>query len=256
MENKDYPMVKYHYDMLRDDVSHVIKKLDRELAFYRLYYKEKAKGIEIIYDTPNNLLTGAGIVLSKQYENSKAFFKVRKFSYLPTELRKPSAKYYLAECNNRETPKDYPLQIATAINNAFSNIFTIDLVEVVKQTIPKYEIKVKGDVYTLTSGSGMKGSVMFETATYKDLLTGRKVKKKGATIALPSDPAFKKETEEVLDAVDRKCKELFPYKESRFEIAQRVLRPKVATGKSLSRKQIKEQLKKAENPQAEKTDES
>lgn len=243
MEDTVYPIIKHHYDMLRDDVSKVIKKLDRELAFYRFYFDSRVKGVEIIYDTPTDLLSSAGIVLSKQFENGKAFFKVRKLSYLPTELRKPSSKFYLAECSGKETPKDYPIQIASAINNAFSNVFTIDLVEVVKQTIPRYEIKVKGEFYTLTSGTGMKGSIMFENATYKDFSTGRKVKKKGATVALPSDPAFKKEVEEVLDAIERKCKELFPYNESRFEIAQRVLRPKRQTGPKLSRKEMKEKLK-------------
>ena len=50
MEVKKYPVVKHHYDMLRDDVSKVIKKLDRELAFYRFYFDSRVKGVEIIWD--------------------------------------------------------------------------------------------------------------------------------------------------------------------------------------------------------------
>lgn len=233
--------VKYHYDMIRNNEKQVIEKLDRELAFYRIYFEKKIKGLEIFYDTPNNLLSSAGIVLSKQFEDSSAFFKVRKLSYLPTELRKPSQKFSLAECNAKDTPKDYPLQIATAINNAFSNIFTIDLVEVVKQTVPKYEVKVKGNLYSLKSGSGMRGHILFEKVKYRDFVSGKKVKKQGATVMLPADPSFKKETQEVLDAVERKCKELLLYKESRFEIAQRVLNPKI-TNKKLNRKELKARL--------------
>ncbi len=235
---KKCPARKVHYDMIRNNQGSIISKLDRELGFYRIYFEKKIKGLEIIYDTPNNLLSSAGIVLSKQYESGKFFFKVKKLSYLPTEFRKPSEKFYLLECQPNESPKDYPLQISTAINNAFANVFTIDLVDVVKNTIPKYEIKIKGDLYILTSGLGMKGQIVFEKASYKDLLTNKKVKRLGATVTLPGDPAFKKETSEVLDAIERKCKELLIYQETRFEIAQRLLSPKHQTEK-LDKNKIK-----------------
>lgn len=235
-------LVKYHYDMIRNNENAIINKLDRELGFYRIYFEKKIKGLEIIYDTPNNLLSSAGIVLSKQFENGKAFFKVKKLSYLPTELRKPSEKHYISECATNETPKDYPLQISSAINNLFSNLFTIDLVDVVKQTIPKYEIKIKGNLYTLTSGTGMKGQIVFENAVYRNFQTGKKVKRQGTTISLPSDPAFNKERDEVLSAVERKCKELLIYNASRFEIAERLLRP-VTPAQKISQKSLKMQKK-------------
>lgn len=250
MENNQNETIKYHYDMLRDNFSAVIKKMDRELAYFRIYFKRRTKTVEVIYDTPTNLLSSAGIVLSKEFRDGKSFFKVKKISYLPTELRKPNRKFYNAECGSRETPKDYPIQIASAINNAFSNIFTIDLVEVVKQTTAIFEIKIKSEVYSLTSGGGMKGEVSLEKITYKDMQSGRKVKRKGVTVSLPDDPAFEKETAEVLDAIERKCKELFFYKESRFEIAQRLLRPKKSNEPKLSRREIRELQKRQ---QAEET---
>lgn len=220
----EYTPIKIHYDMIRDNEAQVVDKLDRELKFYRILFQKKIKGLEIIYDTPNCLLSGAGIVLSKQYDDGKAFFKVRRISYLPTEFRKPSQKFYLSQTNNRETPKDFPLQIATAINNAFSNVFTIDLVEVVKQTMPRYEIKLKGNLYSLTSGLGMKGQIVFEKVVYRDCINGRKVKHQSVTVTLPGDPAYKREVEEVQNAIEKSCKELLRYNESRFEIAQRILR--------------------------------
>ncbi len=213
--------------MVRNGENFILDKLDRALGFYRIYFDRKIDGWEIIYDTPNHLLSSAGIVLSKQYDG-EIYFKVRKISYLPSQLRKPSEKLYLAKCKKQESPKDYPLQIAKAINDAFANIFTIDLVEVVKQVIPIYEIKVKGNAYILTSGTGAKGQIVFEKARYRDLVGGRKVKTKGATVTLSGDPNDKKEAEEVLDAIERRCKELLMYEESRFEIAQRLLRPKSA----------------------------
>ena len=254
INNKKYPAIKVHYDMIRNNQSTIISKLDRELGFYRIYFEKKIKGLEIIYDTPNNLLSSAGIVLSKQYEKGKFFFKVKKLSYLPTELRKPSEKFYLLECLPNEAPKDYPLQLSTAINNAFSNVFTIDLVDVVKNTIPKYEIKIKGDLHILTSGLGMKGQIVFEKVSYKDMLTGKKVKRLGATVTLPGEPVFKKETAEVLDAIERKCKELLVYKETRFEIAERLLKPKPQPVKP-DKKDIKNRKKLKNRRKNQETDE-
>ena len=243
MDNNENAIIKYHFELLRDNVPRVLKKLDDELAYYRLYFEKNIKNVEVMFDTPTNLLSSAGIVLSKEYDGEKYSIKVKKISYLPTELRRPSKKFYSAECGKRELPKDYPIQIAGAINNAFSNLFTIDLVEVVKQTTAVYEIKVKGKRYNLTSGTGMKGNILYEKITYRDVQTGRKVKRKGFTISLPDSSIFQKETQEILDVVSRKVKELWPYNESRFELAQRLLRPKRKSGEKISRKELKAKLK-------------
>ena len=252
MEKTSYPQKKIHYAMIRNNGNEIISKLDNALGFYRIYFEKKIKGQETIYDTPNHLLSSAGIVLSKQYEDGVFSFKVRKLSYLPTEFRKPSEKFYLSKCKRNEAPKDYPLQIADAINNAFSNIFTIDLVDVVKQTIPIYEIKIVGNLYTLASGGGMKGQLVFEKATYKDLVVGKKVKCRGATVTFPGDPRFEKDYAEVVDAIEHRCKELLMFKESRFEIAQRLLRPKPAQPKAERpskkvKKSKKQNLEQSEN---------
>lgn len=243
--------INHHYEMIRKSQTQVIDKLDAELRFFRIYFDEKFSSIEIIYDTPNNLLTNAGIVLSKLYDGEKYFFRVRKQSYLPIELRKNAIKkYFISTCQPNHTPKDFPLQIASAINDAFQNIFTIDLVDVVKQTIPKYEIKVKGDIYTLASGNGMKGQLVFEKVIYKDFSTGRKVKQNCVNLRLPEGDQFAKEKEEVIDAIDRKCKELLPYSENRFEIARRLLKPRVNNEK-FDRKAFKQKIKEQSESEVE-----
>lgn len=247
----EYTPIKIHYDMIRDNEAQVVEKLDRELKFYRILYQKKIRGLEIIYDTPAGLLSGAGIVLSKQFDDNKAFFKVRRISYLPTEFRKPSQKFYLSETNKKDSPKDFPLQIATSINNAFSNVFTIDLVEVVKQTVPKYEIKLKGKLHSLTSGLGMKAQLVFERVIYRDCISGRKVKHHSVTITLPGDPKYKREVEEIERAVEKSCKELLRYNESRFEIAERLLKPRVQLSKAEKKALMEKERKKKELEQAE-----
>ena len=247
-KNKPVEEIKYHYDMIRDNKEKIADKLNLNLGFFSFRPQKNIKAIEIIYDTPNNLLSSAGIVLSKQIDEKGTFFKVRKISKLPTEMRRPSQKFELAKCGSKESPKDFALQVSSAINNSFYNIFTIDLAEVVKKTIPKIEIIVKGEVYEIVGGTGFKGSMMFENVIYKDLITHKKVKRKGVTVAFPSEQIYEKDRQDVLEGIERHCKELIPYKESRFEIASRVLAPKTSSGK-IGIKNLKEEArnKKQEN---------
>lgn len=217
---------KFHYDMIRNNEAKIVDKLNLNLGYFSFRPLKKMKAVEIIYDTPNNLLSSAGIILSKQFQEDKTYFKVRKISHLPSEAKKPSKKFELAKCGSKESPKDFALQVATAINNSFSNVFTIDLSEVVKNTIPKIEVVIKGNLYQIAGGTGFAGTLLFENVTYKDIIGHKKVKRKGVTLACPVDEKFEKDKDDLLEGIDRYCKELIPYRESRFEIAERLLFPK------------------------------
>ena len=216
---------KAHYLMLGKSFSKTLKKLDENLNYYRLINQGKFEGLEIIYDVDQKLLSNAGLVISKQYEKDKIYFKVRKISKLPGGFKRPSQKFYLGECEGTEAPKDFPMQIANAISNSYANVFTIDLVSVVRQTEPKYEIKVTGTKYRIVCGNGYSCEMLCENAVYKDLEKNKKVKRVGVTLVMPKENKYEKNNKEVMDAIEHYCKELVPYEQSRFEIAQRLLHP-------------------------------
>lgn len=241
-ENEISSEKRYHYDMLKNNESKVVDKLNLNLGFFSFRKKSKFKAVEVVYDTADNLLASAGIVLSKQFEANNTYFKVRKISRVQSELSRKSQKFEIAKCNAKQTPKDLAIQVATAINSYFSNIFTIDLSDVVKNTIPKVEITIKGNLYDVVGGTGFKGTVLFENVTYRDLTGRRKVKRNGFTFSCPNDNQHEKEVEEILRGIERYCKELIPYNESRFEIAQRLLHP--AVRRSVGIKNLKENQKK------------
>ena len=222
-KNKPIEEMKYHYDMIRDDEDKVVDKLNLNLGFFSFRPETKSKTIEIIYDTPNDLLSTAGIILSKQIDKDGAYFKVRKISSVATSKSRQSQKYDLAKCGIKESPKDFALQVSSAINNSFANIFTIDLAEVVKKTIPKMEIVVKGKNYQIFGGTGFQGEMIFEDVLYRDIITHKKAKRKGVTVIFTNDPRYEKDRTDVLEGIERYCKELIPYKETRFEIAKRIL---------------------------------
>lgn len=216
---------KIHYLILGTKFKKIKDKLDKNLNYYRIAFNGKFNGREIIYDVPSNMLSNAGLVLSKQYDDGKIFFKVRKISKLPGGYKRPSQKFTLGESEEAEAPKDFPMQIANAISNLYSNAFTIDLVSVVRQTVPKYQIDVKGDSYFIVGGTGYRAELLYEKAVYRDLENNKKVKRVGVTLIMPKDAKLEKENQYVMQAIDHYCKELVGYEQSRFEIAQRLLHP-------------------------------
>ncbi len=216
---------KVHYQLITGNFNKIYKKLDENLKFYKLVSDGKFKGNEIVYDVKNNLMSNAGLVLSKQFEGDKVFFKVRKISKLPGGYKRPSQKFFLGECEKTEAPKDFPTQIANAISNSYANVFTIDLVSIVRQTVPKIEITVTGEKYRFISGTGYECKLLHEFVVYKDLETNKKVKREGVAIIMSSEDKYEKFNKEIIDAIDHYCKELVPFEQSRFEIAQRLLHP-------------------------------
>lgn len=215
--------VMYYYDMLRDNQQHIIDKLENHLTFYRFSFSNKFKSHEIIYDTATNLLTSAGYVLSKIYENGKYYLMITKVSYLPKKFKKPSVVLFKAEISAQEQPTSYPIELAGVIGDSASGIFTVDLVEVLKVVYPKMQIDVVGDRYNIASGTGYKAEMFFENVCYKDLTARMKFKHKNVAFALSGAKSDEKSNREILGGVLRYCKELFPYEETRFEIARRVL---------------------------------
>lgn len=221
------PVKKIHYLLLGGNWRKTRAKLEKNLKYYTLVFNSKFVGNEIIYDVPSDLLSNAGIVLSKQLDDGKIYFKVHKISRLPGGFKRPSQQFILGEGEESEAPKDFPLQIANAISDLYANVFTIDMVSIVRQTIPKYEIVVKGKNYTVVGGTGYRATLLYEKAYYKEISTGKKVKRVGVTLNMPVDSKYEKENKILEDTIEHYCKELVGNDLTRFEIAQRLLHPEL-----------------------------
>lgn len=214
----------YHYMILGyETFPKILKSFIRELDFYRISRLDDVESKEIMYDIPNNALMDAGIVLSKQYRGGRVIFKVQKISFLPEEMRVPSKKFVLKELGTDAEPKDYSLEISSAIENSFSSPFTIDLDAVVREVIPKIEIKTKSERYLIIGGTGFRGELFYDKVVYKDVATKKKVEKEGVVLKLPTDEPSQKDNEFILDIIDRKVKGLGMYNMTRFELAQKAL---------------------------------
>lgn len=224
MENKlEFDNKKrYHYVLLGfAKFEDILKIMTENLKFYRIANMGPLHEKEIFYDVPGNMLSDSGIVISKQYENGKIRLKVRKISRLQGELKKPSKKFELGVLGKNEEPKDFSLQISSAIESAFNTKFTVDIDAFVRMTEPKIEVLVDANQYQIICGTGYRATMIFENATYRDIATNKKVSRLGVTLQLPS--AEYEESRELLDLIDKQISSLARINLSRFEIAEQLL---------------------------------
>ncbi len=208
----------YHYAFVGSRTfKGLIEQLDEHLPYYR-FSKDKDKSTkEIFYDGPNDVLSEAGIVLSKRIEDNKASLTLRKLS------GGQSRKFPLGECALDEEPSDYSFKIASVIVKAFNSTLSIDLDSLIKQTMPKMEVIVDAEIYQIICGTGFRGSLQHERAVYKDYKTNKKVENTGVTFQFPTENC--PETHEILEAIDRYVKGLSLLQLTRFELGCRLLYP-------------------------------
>ncbi len=234
--------IKVHYELIRNNQDQVIDKLNTRMGFYTFRPIDKIKEHEVMFDTRDNHLSSVGIILSRQIANGKYFFKIRKVSHIQSSFNKPIVKFEISNAKKNVTPNSFASQIAQTIQDFFANAFGIDLTDVIKRVTPKIEVKTSADVYEIVSGTGFKGEMMFQKIIYKDLETKRKVKNREVEISYPSGLEYEKERDDILNGIEKYCKELLPYKESRFEIARNYL--KIREKKPVQKKEKKQKEKK------------
>lgn len=219
----EYHSLRLNYDILIDDERTTIQKMMSRLGFYTIIPQGRIKQTEIVYDTERKLLTGAGLILRKKIDVNRTYFSlVRVSSIKDIELREKTS--FLGECEVKDQPNDFPEQIADEINKIFNNLFTINLVDVVKHCTPYIGIDIVANKYKIVSGTGYELEIYFETLSIKDFRTGRRAKRRNFSIKMFLDPNYEKERKRILEVIDRFCKELVLLKRNHFEIAEVAVR--------------------------------
>lgn len=223
METKNIELQKtqnYHYVFAGfTTFDEVLKKMKEKMPYYKISLKEKKIIKEVFYDNEYNMLSDAGIVLSKSTTKKDSYFYLRRLNRV---LKKKNTKYRLEnKCDPDDHPRDYAVKIANAIDNSFSSSLTIDLESIVKKTKEIIEVINKKAIYDIICGSGYRAQIVFEDVSYKDIESGKKVFQEGVTLTVPTGE--NQETTEILKIIERNIPGLVLYEESRFEIAQKLL---------------------------------
>lgn len=244
-EPHKYHNVRMNYDIVIDNERLTLQKMMRNLGFYTIIPLGKVKEGEIVYDTEKKLLTGSGLILRKKIDMDRTYFSLIRVSSIDN-VQTREKKSFLGECELKDQPSDFPVQIADAINKIFNNLFTIDLTDIVKHCTPYIQYQIVGNKYKIVSGTGYEAEMQFEELRVRDMRTGRKAKKRNFSIKLLLDPDYEHEREKILEVIDKYCKELVYIKRNRFEIAEVAVRvPEIpeGEGKDKNAKKSKKELK-------------
>lgn len=238
-----YSTVRLNYDIIIDNEKFSLQKMTRKLGFYTILFKEKIKEVETIYDTDKNLLTGAGLIIRKKVTPKRAYFSLVRVTSM-SNIQNREKKSFLGECEPKDQPSDFPVQIADAINKVFNNLFTINVVDIVKHSTPYLRLEIGGNRYRIISGTGYEAEIAFENLKVKDVRTGRKGKKRIFSLKMELDPNYEKERQQILDVIDKYCKELVYIDRHRFQIAEVLVKPPVVKQDNDKSKNDKKDKKK------------
>ena len=244
-----YHNVRMNYDIVIDNERLTVQKMMNNLGFFTIIPLGRVKEGEIVYDTERKLLTGSGLILRKKIDVDRTYFSLIRISSIGN-IETREKKSFLGECELKDQPSDFPVQIADSINKIFNNLFTIDLVDVVKHCTPYIQYEIIANKYKIVSGTGYEAEMQFEELRIRDMRTGRKARKRNFSIKLMLDPNYEHERERILEVIDKYCKELVLLKRNRFEIAEIAVRvPEQKEGEvkqKKSRKELKAE-RKAQN---------
>lgn len=218
--------LRYNYDILIDNEKMTLTKLARRLNFYSIVFDSKINDIETVYDTSNNLLTGSGLIIRKRTTKERSYFSLVRLNSVKSS-RNHERKEFLGECDKNDQPSDFPVQIADRINEIFANVFTINLVDIIKHCTPYITTQIKGNRYKIISGTGYDAEISFETFKVKNYRNGKSAVLRNFSVAFDLDPDFEKERSEILETLDRYCKELVLLDRNNFQISEVAVKTRI-----------------------------
>ena len=248
IKEKETEIIK-HYDVILGQVERKILSLTKQLNINSFSYEGKHRYKTTYYDTPENLLTKAGILMYKTWEKGSYYIKIDRLSIVSSHLLNKK-EVFQHPIEERDTPIMHSFYLINGISNLFSTPFSIDIEHVIKTVEPKIYIDIESTVYKAFSGTGFKCNLAFEECHYVNLTTKRKRDNNELVVRFEAPRKFLEEFNQFTFSLEKHCKELLPKNERRFNYAKRITKPieKVDKKKLKAEKSKKEKKsKKAEN---------
>ncbi len=240
LNNKQTQLIK-HYDILLKTAERKILASFRSLNIDSFSYEGKHRYTTTYYDTPENLLTKAGILMYKTWENGSYYIKIDRISIVASNFMNKNEVFTL-KIDPKDTPIVHSFYLINGISNLFSTQFSIDLEHVIKAVVPKITIEIESTLYKAFSGTGFKCNLAFEDCKYKNFETKRKNFNKELVVTFDSPGNFIPEFETFCQLLEKYCKEILPKKERRYVYAKRITQPinKENKNKVIKEKKIKD----------------
>lgn len=211
------------YTLFTKNTMKEVIALQRLMPMYSFAPFDKYKSTEVFLDSSNNLLSSAGILLSKATEKNKAWFKVERERYKANKSSIQRAeKVFIHNIGVRDSALDHLFFLTDGIKSMFSTQFYIDLDNVLKLVVPKIELKIKKTVFKVFSGKGFKAEIIFEDVDIKNYESRRAANLQFMTVKQTSSSISKDEFEDFTSKLEKYCKEVIPTEDTKYEIAKRM----------------------------------
>lgn len=210
------------YDILTNLAERKILSNARFLSIDDFTLEGRNKYNIIYYDTPENLLTNAGILLYKTWEKGNNYFIVQRLNILPSTSKLRRNEVYKHKIDASDTPMMHSFYLINGIVSMFTTQFSIDLENVIKNVKPIIIANIKSVYYKIFSGTGFKATLNFEEIVYANCLNKRKKLNKELTVELLAPQTFLPEFDKFTFLLEKYCKDILPKKETRFDYAKRV----------------------------------
>ena len=212
------------YTLFSKNSFNKVLAVSQELPLYSFYDEGRDLTTEMYLDSPNNLLSSAGILLSKVVEEGKAYFKVEREEYLPerkTVLAKEK-KVFIHPIGIKDSVSDHALFLIDGITSMFFTRFNIDLENVLKTVVPKMQIENKRVHFKALSGKGFKAELVYENISARNYETKRKAELLMMRVEQTSSKVYLDEFNNFTNKLEKYCKEIIPIDESKYEIVKRM----------------------------------
>ena len=240
------------YEALTDKPFGKVFALENILTFYRFQYCGQIHTSEIFYDTPNDILYKAGIILSKIQEENRVFFKVYQISQ--SKILK-SQKVFAHQVGAKDTLKDHAFYLVDGIRGVFSTPFYVDLENVIKNAIPKVASYTVANVYKIISGSGFRSYICMEDTKYENFETKRSQKVQGMTVKLIGPEQYMPEFVTLNETIQKYCKDFVQVHNNQYEYIKTITRKIDPKQAKLDMKKAKENIQSAKALKAEEGEE-
>lgn len=230
------------YDILTNQAEKKILSNVRLLNIDDFSLEGRNKYSTIYYDTPENLLTRAGILLYKTWQKGNYYFIIQRLSILPSTSKLRRNEVFKHKIDASDTPIMHSFYLINGIVSMFSTQFSIDLEYVLKNVKPIIIANVKSIIYKIFNGTGFKANLIFEEVIYTNCINKRKRANQELTVELLASQNFVPELNKFTFLLEKYCKDILPKRESRFDYAKRVtqIQPKaVLEPKTAERKKKK-----------------
>lgn len=213
---------KIFYEDITNKAENKVLAVSDFLEVDKFEFVEHEKYKTIYFDTPDNLLTKSGVLLSKTFENGGHVLKVEKLNFLPNVMRLRQSKVFTHPIHAKDQPWHHSFYLIEGITQLFSTNFTIDLEHIIKKVKPIYTLEIESSVYRAFKSNGFKCLIKFDDVKYIDNKTKRKKNNKEVCVHYSGHENFLKDLDAFIGYLEKHCKDILRKDLSRFDYAKKI----------------------------------